>query len=371
MLVCAIILCNVSISQGVESSNSTVLIPRFNVKENMTSVVYLLKVCNYTRQTPVEEFKKFWNGEFARNLRQCSMDNVQFDGNNNIVVEMYIPCKFTSVVSGFVVDATMLSDSNYNSFNFEWANYAVNRSEFNVTNYKYKMFVIPKNTPAKFYGLATLGCPQDDCFSWYNTETYVPNLFLHEIGHNMGLDHSRTVNDEYGDTTCVMGNQPNRCWNAAHRYTLGWSEPRLNLLLGKNSVNLRASVTLSTSEFIKVNQAIFMEYVDLSAHPNKIPLSLHVYQLNMNLSTLLLCSMSKIGDVCQVTTDTSFTIKIANMSDTEILFGICVGSGNCQIVTGTPPKSDGSFRMTLTPCGILLNVIVFMMFIVRMKLSAL
>lgn len=361
VLLCAVILCNVG---GIESSNSTVLIPRLNVKENMTSVVYLLKVCKYTRQSSVQEFRKFWNGQFARTLSQCSLDNIEFDCANNIVIEMYIPCKFTSVVNGLIVDSSMLNSSNYNFFNYEWAKYAVNRSEFDTMEYKYNLFVIPKGTPAKFYGLATLGCPAGECFSWYNTETYQPNLFLHELGHNLGLHHSGRLNDEYGDPTCVMGSQPNRCWNAAHRYILGWSEPKLNLLLSKNSVNLRASLTLSTTEFIKVNEAIFMEYVDLSTQPNKIPTSLYVYQLNMNMTTSLLCSMSEAGDVCQVLHNVPFTLKIANMSKTEILFDICGGS-NCH-APRTPPNSNSNGNVRTV--SLLVNMVVFVMFTMMMKL---
>ena len=63
----------------------------------------------------------------------------------------------------------------------------------------------------------------DDYLSVYNDEwcSYA-NTQLHEVGHNLGLDHSGLPGEEYGDTTGFMGygserdDDPKdlRCFNA-------------------------------------------------------------------------------------------------------------------------------------------------------------
>ena len=63
----------------------------------------------------------------------------------------------------------------------------------------------------------------DDYLSVYNDEwcSYA-NTQLHEVGHNLGLDHSGIPGEEYGDTTGFMGygserdDDPKdlRCFNA-------------------------------------------------------------------------------------------------------------------------------------------------------------
>ena len=56
-----------------------------------------------------------------------------------------------------------------------------------------------------------------------------PSALMHEIGHNLGLDHAGEGADEYGDNTGVMGSAyggddegPLMCFNAANTWQLGW-----------------------------------------------------------------------------------------------------------------------------------------------------
>jgi hypothetical protein len=329
---------------SAQSDNNTWSITRLNVKEQMTSIVYLLKVCDYTKQTPVVEFQDFWYGSFARNLSKCTLDNVGFNPKDNVVVEMTIPCQFESYINKQTVDNTLLNNTNYNDYNTEWTAYAIKNTNFNITAYKYRMIIIPKETPATFYGLASIGCYDDGCYSWYNTDKYVSNLFLHEMGHNFGLHHSRKMNDEYGDATCVMGSQPNRCWNAAHRYALGWSEPKDTLLLNNSELTLQKPIALTLGQFVTVNNNIFVEHVDISTVPNIIPRSIQVYQLiNTDFSTLHLCSLFKVGDVCTINQDTQIALTIASMYSDTIIVDICRDACNntsYNYSTTTPPVSS-------------------------------
>ena len=56
-----------------------------------------------------------------------------------------------------------------------------------------------------------------------------PSALMHEIGHNLGLDHAGDGADEYGDNTGMMGSAyggddegPLMCFNAANTWQLGW-----------------------------------------------------------------------------------------------------------------------------------------------------
>ena len=54
------------------------------------------------------------------------------------------------------------------------------------------------------------------------------SAYLHEWGHNLGLNHATLPLDPYGDTTSMMGISqfesylPRKCYNAAQHWALGW-----------------------------------------------------------------------------------------------------------------------------------------------------
>ena len=61
--------------------------------------------------------------------------------------------------------------------------------------------------------------------------TYISSQ-MHEVGHNLGLDHAGIPDNEYGDTTGMMGfsyeikNWPRKCFNAEKSWNLGWYKDR-------------------------------------------------------------------------------------------------------------------------------------------------
>lgn len=72
----------------------------------------------------------------------------------------------------------------------------------------------------------------NDKYSWYHGDSakYVA-LQMHEIGHNIGLAHSGTLDDwdEYGDWSGAMGNfnwwdDEHVCYNSVKNYQLKWFE---------------------------------------------------------------------------------------------------------------------------------------------------
>ncbi|TAL61080.1 MAG: hypothetical protein EPN84_08560 [Legionella sp.] len=109
--------------------------------------------------------------------------------------------------------------------------------------YQHFMFVIPKDVNCNWGGLGHLGCGTS-CYTWiraYEPQgTYAQIVYVHEIGHNLGMHHSATDtnNDgvpesEYGDAACIMGTgdfQYLKQANAPHRDQMHWFDMFSNRL---------------------------------------------------------------------------------------------------------------------------------------------
>jgi hypothetical protein len=89
------------------------------------------------------------------------------------------------------------------------------------------MFCLPPGTEEGWIAEGWVNHP----FSLYNNDwCKYPSAMMHELGHNLNLDHARDVSQDhdYGDQTGVMGTSminedgPKMCYNTANSYHLGW-----------------------------------------------------------------------------------------------------------------------------------------------------
>jgi hypothetical protein len=91
------------------------------------------------------------------------------------------------------------------------------------SQFDHVLFVIPRGIFG-VYATATI-----NRWDSYYTEDWIlrPSILLHEIGHNLGMDHAGE-NNEYDDKVGYMGFSydnyfgPSMCFNPANSYYLGW-----------------------------------------------------------------------------------------------------------------------------------------------------
>jgi hypothetical protein len=93
-----------------------------------------------------------------------------------------------------------------------------------------RMILLPRQNSCPWAGAAFVGCSTSLCHSYIRNPDGL--VFLHELGHNLGMFHASTdTNDdgrvdsgaEYGDVTCPMGLASSwRRFNALHRYQVDW-----------------------------------------------------------------------------------------------------------------------------------------------------
>jgi hypothetical protein len=105
---------------------------------------------------------------------------------------------------------------------------AVN-AQIDLDLYEHRVYVLPTGTTCGWAGLANVGCGTY-CRS-FNKYCFAEDVYAHELGHNLGLAHSSTDEDndgvidcEYCDTSDIMGyaGQGWRQVNGPHKFEMSW-----------------------------------------------------------------------------------------------------------------------------------------------------
>lgn len=214
------------------------------VSQPVHALTMILSVCNAqpsitSRQLGMVLFNKTLppRHNVQDMFRTCTNRKVDFT-SRIIDNPIYIPCTDPSGVSlRCDVDA--------------WASYADNYAAkvlgIRPGTYSHHIYLLPKNDPCGFGGLGSVGteCLIDrTCRVWVSGS--IPKeiaVYMHELGHNLGLPHASYMSDQYGDLTDVMGycckvrcfaapNTDRMKWTrAAYQFTLPYNKPSIELNL--------------------------------------------------------------------------------------------------------------------------------------------
>lgn len=112
-----------------------------------------------------------------------------------------------------------------------WGNLAdaeAQKAGIDLTGYTEKVYVIPWDPCGSERGYATIGGSPG--LAWIAI-CHDPEVYTHEMGHNLGMAHARTLTNEYGDYSDIMGATTLglRDLDAPHRDQFNWI-PAANLL---------------------------------------------------------------------------------------------------------------------------------------------
>ncbi|GIL48031.1 hypothetical protein Vafri_4728 [Volvox africanus] len=219
---------------AIKSSNDN------EAQQVISTVIFLISFCGYGPAIDVASFRSMWlNGpDTPPNTRTmqntwdfCSQGKVVMENSTQRIFD--IPLQCAGIMPGtrnpysFKSGWEACYTSSLNNMMALAEHYVQNTLGEDISGIKQRIAVIPAelNGYCNFGGLAGLGCTGSRCYSWING-LFANNLYLylHEMGHNMGLYHSRIPGRDYGDDTCTMGNA-RTCFNAPNMWRLGWVSP--------------------------------------------------------------------------------------------------------------------------------------------------
>ncbi|MDH3625173.1 MAG: PKD domain-containing protein [Myxococcales bacterium] len=158
----------------------------------------------------------------------CSVDAVQdlmfTDPSDGSIDDLYRETSFGEV--WFTGDTVGPFDIGYSSSTCDVAGWseatdaAARASGIDPDTYMRKVYVLPPNVcPA--VGSGTHGGNPSRAWIF---RCGIPDVYAHELGHNLGMQHASTPEYDYGDNTDFMGLAYNRLRqvNAPHKEQMGW-----------------------------------------------------------------------------------------------------------------------------------------------------
>lgn len=224
----------------------------------ISSISFITQFCQYPPVTRAEVQESF--AALQTYIPSCTKNKYIIPPEENIIlgtIELsctYNPCDYNNLYS--MVTALEKYATSVN---------------IPITSYRHRLVFLPKILNCNWSGLGNIGC-SPFCYAWFSGN-YVSNyeVILHELGHNLGLEHASTTLGEYDDQSCVMGYCCNKiCFNAPHEWKLGIAQSRYSL-----APNIWSSIILTPGEFVKVDPnpwvSYFVSYRSDTQHDINLP----------------------------------------------------------------------------------------------------
>lgn len=185
-----------------------------------------------------------------------SVNNIYKKSSNNLF-------QFDIAKTKYIFDESIIINENIESYFIN--NTSINKLFTNEINesfdkYKFIVFIIPNKPIREYNGYAYLNCFESNkkCLSIIQSSHVFKNVITHEIGHNIGLEHSKYNKYEYGDHSCIMSNsEKTNTFNIIQKYRLGWIDKK-NILLPEINTDFK----IYSSSNYKINNKIYGAFID-------------------------------------------------------------------------------------------------------------
>ncbi|GIL74921.1 hypothetical protein Vretifemale_4792 [Volvox reticuliferus] len=206
---------------------------------NITSAIFLLsfRCNNWTAPFTASSFWSMWlNGpstpRTAKTMQNywdfCSQGAARMSNETQFIFEVPVPCNGTSNNQPYNFISQCTEAELYAWMDLA-DSYVQNTLKRDISRIKQRIAVLPTEVIAncKWAGMGSVGCSGTRCYSWINgAAANELSAYMHEMGHNMGLQHSGRAGyvSEYSDQSCTMGSG-RTCFNAPNMWRLNWAAP--------------------------------------------------------------------------------------------------------------------------------------------------